>query len=141
MKGGYGGLDIWKVQRISESAPWSKPINLGALINTNGNEVFPYIRQDGNLYFSSDGHPGMGGLDIFRATKDDKGQWNILNMQHPINSSQDDFGIVFQGNKEIGLFTSNRRGGRGEDDIYSFELPELQILVNGKLLDASTKNL
>jgi len=139
MKGGQGGSDIWKVQRVSESSPWGKPINLGPIINTPGDEMFPYIRSNGVLYFSSDGHPGMGGLDIFRAIKDDKGTWSIYNMQYPINSSQDDFGIIFQGNKEIGLFTSNRKGGRGEDDIYSFELPELQIAVKGKIIDASNK--
>ncbi|OQA98635.1 MAG: Outer membrane protein A precursor [Bacteroidetes bacterium ADurb.Bin217] len=139
MKGGEGGSDIWKVQRLSESSPWSKPINLGSSINTPGDEMFPYIRSANVLYFSSNGHPGMGGLDIFRAVKDEKAQWEIYNMQFPINSMQDDFGIVFQGNKEIGLFTSNRKGGRGEDDIYSFELPELQIAVQGKLLDASNK--
>lgn len=139
MKGGQGGSDIWKVQRMSESSPWSKPINLGPEINSPGDEMYPYIRTDGILYYSSDGLKGMGGLDIYRAIKNDKGEWSVVNMQSPINSSQDDFGIVFQGSKEVGLFSSNRKGGRGEEDIYSFELPELQILVKGKLLDASNK--
>lgn len=141
MKGSLGGSDIWKVQRMSESNPWGNPINLGPSINTTGDEMYPFIRNDGVLYFASDAHPGMGGLDIFRATKDDKNTWTITNMQAPINSAQDDFGIVFQGNKEAGLFTSNRKGGRGEDDIYSFELPELQIFIKGKLIDASNKRV
>ena len=139
MKGGVGGSDIWKVQRISESAAWGSPVNLGPEINTESDEDFPYIRQDGVLFFSSNGRVGMGGFDIFRATKDDAGKWKVVNMQSPINSSGDDFGIIFQGNTEKGLFTSNRKGGRGEDDIYSFELPELQLVVTGKLRDMSTK--
>lgn len=139
MKGGIGGSDIWKVQRISESASWGTPINLGAEINTESDEDFPFIRQDDVLFFSSNGRVGMGGFDIFRATKDDSGKPIVVNMQSPINSSGDDFAIIFQGSTEKGLFTSNRKGGRGEDDIYSFELPELQIAVNGTLRDMSTK--
>ncbi|MDR0941225.1 MAG: OmpA family protein [Bacteroidales bacterium] len=139
MKGGIGGSDIWKVQRISESAPWGSPVNLGPEINTESDEDFPYIREDGVLFFSSNGRVGMGGFDIFRAAKDDLGKITVINMQSPINSSGDDFAIIFQGSTEKGLFTSNRKGGRGEDDIYSFELPELQIAVTGKLRDMSTK--
>lgn len=138
MKGGKGGSDIWKVERPDENSPWGRPINLGDEINTPGDEMFPYVRQDGTLYFSSDCHPGMGGLDIFRASKGDDGKWNVYNMQYPINSSQDDFGIVFQGNTEKGLFTSNRKGTRGLEDIYSFELPELKLAVEGSMIDVST---
>lgn len=137
MKGGYGGSDIWKVERASVNGIWGRPVNLGTAINTEGDEMFPYVRQDGALYFSSDGLPGMGGLDIFRAVKGDDGKWQVVNMQYPINSSQDDFGITFQGNKEIGLFTSNRKGTRGLEDIYSFELPELQLAVEGTMIDVS----
>ncbi|MDR1760965.1 MAG: tetratricopeptide repeat protein, partial [Bacteroidales bacterium] len=139
MEGGLGGSDIWKSQRISESAPWGEPVNLGPTINTMGDEDFPYIREDGILFFSSNGMVGMGGFDIFRAIKDDAGKWAVANMLYPVNSPQDDFAIIFQGYKEKGLFTSNRKGGRGEDDIYSFELPDLQLAVNGKLRDMSTK--
>ncbi len=135
MKGSYGGSDIWKVERTAANTPWGRPINLGPKINTPGDEMFPYVRLDGVLYFSSDGQPGMGGLDIYRATKGSDGEWDIVNMQSPINSSQDDYGIVFQGNKEIGLFTSNRKGTRGLDDIYSFELPELQLAIEGVMTD------
>ncbi len=137
MKGGKGGSDIWKVERSSESAAWGRPINLGSEINTEGDELFPYVRLDGTLYFASDGLPGMGGLDIFKAVRGDDGKWIVTNMQSPINSTQDDFGIVFQGNKEIGLFTSNRKGTRGLEDIYSFELPELKLAVEGKMIDVS----
>lgn len=136
MEGGYGGSDIWKVTRESSTSSWGRPENLGSEINTPGDELFPYIREDGTLFFSSDYHPGMGGLDIFRAVKNNVGEWIISNMQYPINSHQDDFGIVFQGSKEIGLFSSNRL--RGQDNIFSFELPELQILAQGKMIDAST---
>ncbi|MDR2962246.1 MAG: OmpA family protein [Bacteroidales bacterium] len=139
MKGGIGGSDIWKITRTSESAAWSAPINLGPEINTESDEDFPFIREDGILFFSSDGRVGMGGFDIYRATKNESNKWQVVNMQSPINSSGDDFGIIFQGSTEKGLFTSNRKGGRGEDDIYSFELPELQLVANGKLRDMSTK--
>ena len=137
MKGGHGGADIWKVERASENGVWGRPINLGTSINTEGDEMFPYVRQDGTLYFASDGLPGMGGLDIFRAVKGDDGKWKVTNMMYPINSSQDDFGIVFQGNKEQGLLTSNRKGTRGLEDIYSFELPELKLAVEGSMIDIS----
>lgn len=138
MKGGKGGSDIWKVERGSENSPWGRPINLGSEINTPGDEMFPYVRLDGTLYYSSDGLPGMGGLDIYKVVKGDDGKLQPVNMRYPINSSQDDFGIVFQGNKEIGLFTSNRKGTRGLEDIYSFELPELKLAVEGTMIDMST---
>jgi len=138
LENGFGGADIWKVERENDSDEWSRPINMGDVINTPGDELYPFIREDGTLFFSSDYHPGMGGLDIFRAIKDEYGDWEIANMKFPLNSSQDDFGIVFQGAKEKGLFSSNRKKGRGEDDIYSFELPELQISVEGKVKDVST---
>jgi len=138
MKGGMGGADIWVCERKSATGEWSKPENLGAAINTPGDELFPFIRDDGNLYFSSDYWPGMGGLDIFRAIVDENGVWTINNMQYPVNSSQDDFGIIFQGKKEIGHFSSTRTDGRGGEDIYSFELPELKFFVQGTVKDKST---
>lgn len=138
MSGGMGGADIWMCERKSETSEWGKPQNMGPSINTQGNEMYPYIRDDGNLYFSSDYWPGMGGLDIFRAIKDDAGFWQVNNMAYPINSYQDDFGIVFQGKKEIGHFSSSRQNGRGGDDIYSFELPELKFVVQGNVKDKGT---
>ncbi len=137
LPGGYGGADIWKVERGSESESWGRPINLGPAINTEGEELYPFIRKDGTLFFSSNYHPGMGGFDIFRAMKNNLGDWEISNMRAPVNSISDDFGIVFQGEKEVGLFTSNRKRGRGKDDIYTFELPELIIAVEGKVIDKS----
>lgn len=138
MKGGQGGADIWKIERPSENGVWGRPVNMGPEINTPGDEMFPYVRLDGTLYFASDGLPGMGGLDIYRVDKTVEGKNKPVNLQFPINSSQDDYGIVFQGNKEIGLFTSNRKGTRGLDDIFSFELPELKLSVEGIVKDLST---
>jgi peptidoglycan-associated lipoprotein len=103
LPGGYGGKDIWMIKRPSRTKPFGEPINLGPEINTPGNEVFPYSRKNDVLYFSSDYHIGMGGLDIFKATKQENGKWKIENMKYPINSPQDDFGIVFAGNKEYGF--------------------------------------
>lgn len=137
MSGGKGGSDIWKCIRKTETDDWSLPINLGSEINSPGDEMYPFIRKDGNLYFSSDYWEGMGGLDLFRAVKNEHGDWVRSNMMYPMNSAQDDFGIVFQGKKEKGLFTSGRE--KGIDDIYTFELPELKFRVEGKIIDKSTK--
>jgi peptidoglycan-associated lipoprotein len=132
-KGGFGGKDIFRVS-ISEIGT-SFPENLGPKINTPGDEMFPYMREDGILYFSSNGHPGMGGLDIFRAEQDEKGEWNIENIKPPLNSMGDDFGMTFEGIKEKGFFSSNRNDSRGLDHIYSFELPGVYVYVEGWVLD------
>ncbi len=135
---GYGGMDLYMTTRTAAGTDFSRPINLGPEINTLGDEVFPTVRSNGTLYFSSDGHPGMGGLDIFKAVKDENGRFKgVENLKYPINSSWDDFGIIFQGNDERGFFTSNRRGGKGGDDIYSFFLPPLQISMNGLVRDTT----
>ncbi len=131
MPGGYGGKDIW---RISITRPEGSLENLGVQINTAGNEMFPYIRGNGELYFASDGHPGMGGLDIFKAHMSTDGVWQIENMQYPINSAGDDFGITF-GNEESGFFTSNRNDGRGYDKIFSFVLPSISVWISGYVID------
>jgi peptidoglycan-associated lipoprotein len=136
-QGGFGGKDIWKVTRSGSSGTWSEPVNLGPDINTPGDEEFPYVREDGTLYFSSDGLIGMGGLDIFKATEQPDGRWNVQNMKPPINSFADDFGIAFEGNNEKGLFSSTRKG-RGNDDLYSFELPPLEFSVTGLVKDEKT---
>lgn len=130
MPGGYGGKDIWRAY-MSENVVLSVE-NLGPYINTPGDEMFPFIKNDSTLYFSSDGHPGMGGLDIFEA-KYDKSQklWNVLNMGMPINSSMDDLGITIMENGKMGFFSSNRNDARGRDHIYSFELTEIKIMVEG----------
>jgi len=134
MPGGIGGKDIWKVTRDGENAPWGDPLNLGPDINTEGDEVFPYVHHDGSLYFSSNGHPGMGGLDIFRAVSNEEGGWSVYNMGYPINSPSDDFGIVFERNTERGYFSSNR-GRRSVDNIFSFYMPPLSFNVSGVVRD------
>ncbi len=135
--GGYGGKDIWKVEKNGNEP--GNPENLGPEINTPGNEVFPYIRPDGTLYFSSDYHIGMGGLDIFKAIKKEETGWTVENMGTPINSSGDDFGITFAGEKEEkGMFSSNRKGSR-EDDIYSFYLPPKIFQVTGEIYNKETR--
>ncbi len=135
LNGGHGGRDIWFVTRTStKDENWSKPKNIGNKINTEGDEVFPFIRSDGTLYFSSNYHVGIGGHDIFKATPQ-KGSWEIENMRVPVNSSADDFGIFFVGTEEKGYFSSTREDGKGNDDIYSFELPELVFKMEGTVAD------
>lgn len=134
MPGGYGGKDIW---RISLKERQGSLVNLGPDINTEGNDDFPYVRSDGSLYFSSDGHPGMGGLDIFRATTvGDPAdlRWKVENMGFPINSAGDDFGITF-GKGEDGFFSSNRGDARAYDHIYSFEYDPVRITIEGLVMD------
>ena len=133
MPGGLGENDIWKVSRSGDGS-WGKPVNLGEEINTPGNELYPYVHPDGTLYFSSDSRIGMGGLDIYKATKDETGSWILENMKPPINSPEDDFGIVFEDDQERGFFSSSRKG-RGNDDIYSFVLPPLEFSVKGVVKD------
>lgn len=131
MPGGYGGKDIWRIN-LKERVGTLE--NLGDVINTAGDERFPYIRTDSVMYFSSNGHPGMGGLDIFKATKTPSGGWNVENMGVPMNSAGDDFGITF-GKGESGFFSSNRNDARGYDHIYSFVKPDLKITISGYVLD------
>jgi peptidoglycan-associated lipoprotein len=137
LAGGSGKKDIWKVTRIRTGDAWSKPVNLGPDINTPGDELFPFIREDGILYFASDGHIGMGGLDIFKATPQPDGSWLVQNMKPPINSFADDFGIAFEDSKEKGIFSSTRKG-KGNDELYSFELPPLRFSVTGLVKDEKT---
>ncbi len=132
MPGGQGGKDIWRVGLGSNTEGTLE--NLGDGINTPGDEMFPYMRSDSTLYFSSDGHPGMGGLDIFVANLDTLGVWRVENMKYPINSSGDDFGITFAV-EETGYFSSNRNDGRGYDKIYSFEKPSVKVTISGMVLD------
>jgi peptidoglycan-associated lipoprotein len=138
MGGGYGGHDIWKVTRTSVSGEWSPPENMGNEINTEEDEMFPYIHKDGSIYFASNGHMGMGGLDIFRATEESGGRWNVENMRSPINSSADDFGIIFEDETERGYFSSTRKG-KGNDDIFAFSLPPLRFNIKGIVIDHKTE--
>lgn len=129
MPGGKGGLDIWRV-RIT-SAGYGGVENLGEPINTPGNEMFPTFRPNGDLYFSSDGHPVMGGLDIFIAHPGKTGRYVLEHPGYPLNSQGDDFGMTFEGVKNRGFFSSNRNDGRGWDHIYSFVNPEIVQSVKG----------
>ena len=132
MPGGQGGKDLWRVM-ISDGHGTLE--NLGDQINTPGDERFPYVRDDSTLYFSSNGHAGLGGLDLFRARLQPSGKWFIENMGSPMNSSGDDFGITFEGEGEKGFFSSNRKDARGYDHIFSFEKPDLKVWISGYVLD------
>lgn len=135
--GGYGGKDIWVATEKGGGA-FEKPENLGPEINTPGDEMFPTIRENGELYFSSNYHPGLGGLDIFKAMKDDKDKWVVENLKAPVNSPGDDFGMTFiKGDVVKGLFTSNRKGSRS-DDIYSFYLPPKVFNLAGEIENRET---
>jgi len=133
MPGGLGENDIWKVTR-GQGGSWGDPVNLGEEINTPGNELYPFVHKDGTLYFSSDSRVGLGGLDIYKAIRDEAGSWRLENMKPPINSPEDDFGIVFEADVERGFFSSSRKG-RGNDDIFSFVLPPLEFSVTGVVRD------
>ena len=138
MSGGYGGKDLWMVTK-EQRGKWSLPVNLGPAINTPKDEMFPFIRDDKTIYFSSNGHVGMGGLDIFKSTKDELGVFSsIVNMKSPVNSSADDFSVIIENDEEKGYLTSNRDGGKGGDDIYQFELPPLQLALKGIVTDSKT---
>ena len=129
MPGGMGGLDIWRA-RITPAGLGGVE-NLGAPVNTPGNEMFPTFRPNGDLYFSSDGHPGMGGLDIFIASVGKDGKYHLEHPGYPLNSQGDDFGMTFEGVHNRGYFCSSRNDGRGWDHIYSFENPEIIQSVKG----------
>ncbi|MFN8116870.1 MAG: OmpA family protein [Bacteroidia bacterium] len=137
MPGSYGGQDIWMCKKNGDG--WDKPVNLGFDINTTGDEVFPSVKKDGSLYFSSNGLPGFGDLDIFTAKQVD-GKW-LLNRNEGLylNSKADDFGITFI-NDSVGYFSSNREGGKGEDDIYYFKYTNKNISIDGTVLLTENTN-
>ena len=129
MPGGKGGKDIWRV-RISGNSVGGVE-NLGTPVNTPGDEMFPTFRPNGDLYFSSDGHPGLGGLDIFIAHVGEDHKYHLEHPGYPLNSQGDDFGCTFEGPHNRGFFSSNRGDGKGWDHIYSFECPEIVQTVKG----------
>lgn len=138
MAGGFGGHDIWKCTYDKKSKSWSAPVNLGSAVNTSHTEAYPFLHEDGkSLYFSSNGHPGMGGLDFFKAEMETDGKFNKSpeNLKFPMNSPKDDFGIIFKGKKEEGYFSSNRDGGKGGDDIWTFNVPPLLFDLEGFVTD------
>lgn len=142
MPGGYGGTDLYVVE--FKNGEWGTPVNMGKELNTEGNEMFPYVDSAGNLYFASDGHAGLGGLDVFFAEmKDGVPYRDVQNVGYPINSEKDDFGLITDKGRTTGYFSSNRRKGISDDDIYSFRrsCKQLNILVfdakSGAPLDAA----
>ena len=136
---GLGKKDLWMTSRVSKNKPFGPGVNLGGLINTAGDEVFPMLRNDTTLYFASEGHGGFGGLDIFKSIRKANGDWSVPeNMGSPINSNSDDFAIVFKKEVEAGYFSSNRTGGKGGDDLYYFKKIELKLELSGSIADAAT---
>ncbi len=139
MPGGYGGKDLYYVQYDEKADSWSKPKNLGSKINTNGDEMFPFVRDNGTLYFSSTGHGSMGGLDIFYCESTGEMSFgDVRTLPAPLNSPSDDFGIIFQGEKDQGFITSSRPGGKGKDDIYEFRMPPLEFKYIATVYDFDT---
>jgi len=152
MKGGYGGYDLYKATRSGKSGKFGNVENLGELVNSPGNEVFPAIRGDSVLYFSSDGHPGMGGLDIFYSVLKGEQFQEPQNMMYPINSCWDEIGIIFYDEEiidpkskapflEMGFLSSNRPGGKGGDDIYYFQLRPTVFTLAGTVRDDANRQL
>jgi peptidoglycan-associated lipoprotein len=140
MPGGVGGLDIWVARRRAPGDSFGPPENLGPMVNTPADEVFPYMRENRVLYFSSEGHPGYGGLDIFKTQRDGNNWTQPQNAGLPFNSPGDDFGITFRRRGESGFFSSNRKGSRGYT-IYSFLLPPLEFMISGTVRDEQTKSI
>ena len=139
-KGGFGGKDIWVSMRENATEPFGRPFNLGEKVNTAGDEMYPFLRYDTMLYFASNGHGGMGGLDIFVTSMDTAGNWGEpRNLKSPINSTGDDFAIMFHPRDERGFISSNRGNTRGIDNIYYFEEPPVLFTFSGTVKDAKTK--
>ena len=132
--GGYGGKDLWISEYDKREDSWMSPTNLGSTVNTEGDEMFPYLAEDNSLYFSSNGYVGLGGLDVFKAVNTGDKTWGEpVNLQWPINSPEHDFGIIFErGTDKRGYITSSREdlGGKGKDDLYNFNLPEIQFSLS-----------
>ncbi len=135
-RGGMGGKDLWMASRKSKNEAFGNPINLGSEVNTAGDEVFPFLRNDTTLYFSSNGHVGLGRLDIYRSTYQ-YGWKNVQNLKAPINSISDDFSIVFNPESEEGFFSSDRKGAR-KADLYSFYKPVIKYSLEGTLKNENT---
>ena len=140
MSGGLGGRDIWMTKYDKKSKTWGPPTNLGNKINTAEDDMWPFIASDNTLYYSSYGHIGMGGLDIFKSSMLTDGSWEEpVNMKYPVNTSADDFAFITDDGNEHGYLSSNREGGKGGDDIYEWKLPPLIFTVSGKVFDADSR--
>ena len=146
MPNGFGGMDLYVVNRLADGS-WSGPVNLGKKINTEGNELFPFIHSSGNLFFTSDGYKGHGGLDIYMVNLTDAKKKKVYNLGEPFNSEEDDLGMIVSPDGHRGYFSSARTGGQGKDDIYFFEAPDgiwgrtqpVQIRAAINITDKDTK--
>ena len=134
--GGLGGRDLYMA--TGSGKDWSDPVNMGSKLNTEADEMFPYMHRDGKLYFSSNGHPGMGGLDIFSSTGKGSNWATPTNLKAPLNSGADDFGFVANSNKDRGFLSSNRPGGRGNDDIWKWIFEPLVFYTDITIISDST---
>ncbi len=144
MYGGQGGKDLWVITFDKKAKLWGPAKNLGPEINTAGDDMFPYIHENGDLYFASNGHISLGGLDIFHSQMTGEDVEDLKwgkpeNFGAPVNSSANDFAVIFDGEANRGYFTSDRSGGKGGDDIYSFTLPPIIFKLSGTLTDVETK--
>jgi peptidoglycan-associated lipoprotein len=142
--GGYGMHDLWISEYDPREESWMKPVNLGPEINSTGDEMFPYLSENGDLYFSSDSYEGLGSLDIFKAKKLGENKWgNLENLGYPLNSFEDDYGIIFERNTDFekGMFSSLRSpkdGQEGRPNIYNFKIPPLLIELMAEVTDSET---
>ncbi len=125
MPGGKGGMDLWECNKSGNG--WGKPTNLGDTINSRGNELFPVLMEDGTIYFASDGHPGIGGLDVYYTRQQGSSFTNPINVGYPLNSADDDFGLVYDVKNKIGYLSSNRANKGFDDDLYTFKKKSIRI--------------
>lgn len=143
MEGGYGGKDLYYVAYNDRDDVFGEPVNMGPTINTSGDEMFPAMRYDGALYFAASDRGGMGGFDIFKAEPEGEEPMTFGEpeaLPYPLNSTSDDFGIVFFEEEDRGIFTSNRPGGKGKDDLYMFYMPEMKFCYRANVYDNATGN-
>ena len=138
--GGYGGVDLYKATKMA-NGDFGNAVNLGPTVNTAGNELFPRPAKDGKFFFASDGHPGFGKLDLFVAEKNSDGKQVVSNLGKNFNSNRDDFGIFFTDYPKAGFISSNREGGKGDDDIYFFEDKTPKPKILNVLLNVYTKEI